>query len=59
MRDAERFVHANTAVATAPLVPEMSVLGAMLLISGFLVVAAILSQFGLNTRNKLLEEISP
>ena len=23
MRDAERFVHANTAVATAPLVPEI------------------------------------
>ena len=43
----------------APLVPQMSVLGAMLLISGFLVIAAVLSQFGLNSRNKLLEEISP
>ncbi len=43
----------------APLIPHLGVLGAMLLISGFLVAAAIVSQFGLNSRNKLLEEISP
>ncbi len=43
----------------APLIPNLGVLGAMLLISGFLVLAAIISLFGLNSRNRLLEEISP
>ncbi len=43
----------------APLLPEMSVLGAMLLIVAFLVLAAIIAQFGLETRDRLLDEISP
>ncbi len=43
----------------APLVSQMSVLTAMLLFSSFLVIAAVLSQFGLNSRGRLLEEISP
>jgi hypothetical protein len=35
------------------------VLGALLLISGFLVVAAILVQFTQHTRNRHLDEVSP
>ena len=43
----------------APLVPKMSTLAAMSLVSGFLVVAAILGMFGVETRNRRFEEISP
>ena len=43
----------------APLIPHMSVLGAMLLVSGFLVAAAIVAQFSVNTRGRHYEEISP
>jgi MFS family permease len=43
----------------APLIPHMSVLGAMLLVSGFLVAAAIVAQFSPNTRGRHYEEISP
>jgi putative MFS transporter len=43
----------------APQIPHMSVLGAFLLVSGFLVVAAVIAQFALNTRNRRFEEISP
>jgi MFS transporter, putative metabolite:H+ symporter len=43
----------------APQIPHMTVLEAMLVISGFLVLAAIVAQFSPNTRGKYYEEISP
>jgi MFS family permease len=43
----------------APQIPNMSVLGAMLLVSAFLVVAAIIGQFSVKTRGRHYEEISP
>jgi putative MFS transporter len=43
----------------APYVEHMSVLGALLLISAFLVVAAIIAQFTEHTRAKELDVISP
>ncbi|MFD8494726.1 MFS transporter [Amycolatopsis sp. NPDC059657] len=43
----------------APLVPHLSPLAALLLISGFLVVAAVLAQFTPRTRNRALEDVSP
>ena len=43
----------------APLVPRLHPLDAMLLVCGFLVVAAIIAQFGTATRRRLLEEVSP
>ena len=43
----------------APLIPSLGVLGAMLLISGFLVLAAVIAQFGLATKDRLLDDISP
>lgn len=43
----------------APQIPHMSVLGAMLAVSGCLVLAAIVAQFSPNTRGRHYEEISP
>ena len=43
----------------APQIPNMSVLGAMLLVSAFLVAAAIVAQFSVNSRGRHYEEISP
>jgi hypothetical protein len=43
----------------APLVPKMSTLAALSLVSGFLVIAAVLGMFGIETRNRRFEEISP
>jgi hypothetical protein len=43
----------------APLIPKMSVFGAFMLVSSFLVAAAVLGMFGVETRNKRFEEISP
>jgi putative MFS transporter len=43
----------------APLVPRLAPLPALLLVSGFLVVAAVLAQFTPRTRNRALEELSP
>jgi MFS transporter, putative metabolite:H+ symporter len=43
----------------APLIPELGVLRAMLLICGFLVLAAVIAQFGTVTRSRMLEEVSP
>ncbi len=37
----------------------MSVLGAMLVVSGFLLAAAVLAPFSANTRGRHYEEISP
>ncbi|HTU74903.1 MAG TPA: MFS transporter [Trebonia sp.] len=43
----------------APLIPHLSVFWALLLISCFLVVAAILAQFTTHTRGRVLERLSP
>ncbi|MDJ0355315.1 MFS transporter [Paenarthrobacter sp. PH39-S1] len=43
----------------APFLPHMSILAALLLISVFLVIAAILVQFTPHTRNRPLDQISP
>jgi MFS family permease len=43
----------------APLIPHLGVLLAMLIIIGFLVLAAIIAQFGLATKGRFLDEISP
>jgi MFS transporter, putative metabolite:H+ symporter len=43
----------------APQIPNMSVLGAMLVVSGFLVAAAIVALFSPNTLGRHYEEISP
>ncbi len=46
-------------MAIAPLIPHLGVLAAFMLIGSFLLVAAIIAQFGVNTRAKLLDDISP
>ena len=43
----------------APQIPNMTVLEAMLLVSAFLVLAAIVAQFSPNTRGRHYEEVSP
>jgi MFS transporter, putative metabolite:H+ symporter len=43
----------------APLIPHLNALDAMLLVCGFLVIAAVIAQFGTATRSRLLEEVSP
>jgi MFS transporter, putative metabolite:H+ symporter len=43
----------------APAVPHLSILGSLLLISSFLVVAAVLASFGVETRNRRFEDVSP
>lgn len=43
----------------APAIPHLSILGALLLISAFLVVAAALAISGVETRNRRFEEVSP
>jgi MFS transporter, putative metabolite:H+ symporter len=43
----------------APQIPHMSVLGAFLVITGFLVVAAVIAQFAINTRAQRFEDVSP
>jgi Fe2+ transport system protein B len=43
----------------APQIPNMTVLEAMLVMSGFLVLAAVVAQFSPNTRGRYYEEISP
>ena len=43
----------------APLIPELGILASMLLICGFLVVGALIAQFGISTRSRPLEEVSP
>ena len=43
----------------APLIPKIGVVGSFLLIGSFLVLAALVAQFGIPTRSRLLDEISP
>jgi putative MFS transporter len=46
-------------VAIAPLLPGIGPLLSFVLIAGFLIVSAIIAQFGVNTRGKALEDVSP
>ena len=46
-------------VVIAPLIPRLGVFWSFMLISGFLLAAALTAQFGISTRSRLLEEISP
>lgn len=46
-------------IVIAPLLPMLSAVEAFLLIGGFLVVGAIIAQFGVNSRGRSLEEVSP
>jgi MFS transporter, putative metabolite:H+ symporter len=46
-------------ILIAPAIPNMTVLEAMLVVSGFLVAAAVISQFSPSTRGRYYEEISP
>ncbi|UUT36244.1 MFS transporter [Microbacterium elymi] len=43
----------------APLIPHLSVFWALMLISCFLIIASILAQFTVHTRNRGLEDVSP
>jgi MFS transporter, putative metabolite:H+ symporter len=43
----------------APAVPHLSILGSLLLITAGLVIAAIVGSFGIETRNRRFEEVSP
>ncbi|MBV9465498.1 MAG: MFS transporter [Solirubrobacterales bacterium] len=43
----------------APQIPKMSVLGAFMTVSAFLVVAAVLAQLSIKTRGRRYEELSP
>lgn len=43
----------------APLIPQLSVFWALMLISGFLIISSILAQFTAHTRNRVFEEVSP
>lgn len=46
-------------VFLTPILPEIGALPAFVLIAGFLIVAAIIAQFGVATRGRHLEEVSP
>ncbi len=46
-------------LAIAPILPGIGALPSFLLIAGFLIVSAIIAQFGVNTRGKALEDVSP
>ncbi len=46
-------------LAIAPILPQIGVLPSFVLIAGFLIVSAIIAQFGVNTRGKALEDVSP
>ena len=43
----------------APLIPHLSVFGAFMVVTAFLVGAAVVAQFSLRTRGRRYEEISP
>ncbi len=43
----------------APFLPSLGVLGALMLLAGFLCVAAVIAQFGARTRGRRLDDISP
>jgi hypothetical protein len=46
-------------VLIVPLLGQLGPLYAFLVIAAFLIVAAILAQFGVSTRNETLEQIAP
>lgn len=43
----------------APFLPHIGVLAALMLLGGFLCVAAVIAQFGTRTRNRRLDEVAP
>ena len=43
----------------APLIPHLSVFWALMLISSFLIVASVIAQFTVHTRNRVFEDVSP
>jgi putative MFS transporter len=43
----------------APAIPHLSTLGALILVSSFLVVAAVIGQWGIDTRGKRFEDLAP
>jgi MFS family permease len=46
-------------LVVAPVIPLLSPLPALLLIGGFMVIASVIAQFGIATRGKRLDEVSP
>ncbi|MDQ2717658.1 MAG: MFS transporter [Chloroflexota bacterium] len=46
-------------VVIAPLIPKLGIVTTFLIIAGCLIVAAVIAQFGTNTRLKRLDEVSP
>ncbi len=46
-------------VAITPILPQIGAVFSFLLIGGFLIIAAIIAQFGVNTRGKQFEDVSP
>jgi putative MFS transporter len=46
-------------LVVAPLLPLLSPLLALLLIGGFMVIASVIAQFGIDTRGKRFDEVSP
>jgi MFS transporter, putative metabolite:H+ symporter len=46
-------------MAITPILPQIGVLPSFLLIAGFLIVAAAIAQFGVNTHGRQLEDVSP
>ncbi|WP_022883033.1 MFS transporter [Gryllotalpicola ginsengisoli] len=43
----------------APLIPHLSVFWALMLISSFMIIASVLAQFTVHTRNRSFEQVSP
>ena len=43
----------------APIIPHLNVVGALILVSCFLIIASILAQFTVHTRNRSFEQVSP
>ncbi|MGN6200539.1 MFS transporter [Humibacter sp.] len=43
----------------APLIPQLSVFWALMLISCFLIIASVIAQFTVHTRNRVFEDVSP
>ncbi len=43
----------------APLIPKMSAFGAFMLVSAFLVAAAVVAQFSISARGRSYEELAP
>lgn len=51
--------HIGGGIGVLVIAPLLSILGALILISAFLVVAAVIAQFTTRTRHRALDEVSP